>query len=486
MRINRFVFTLLAVFLVSFSWLITSNTLAQEGTKRYLEKGLMAKSPAARAFDEKAKQKLQEMSPQEIKSLDDKLSKALTLFYEHKYGRALPLFEAVASKIETMDVKFWLASCARGAGKLDLAIKKYKEMLAVDPDLHRVRLDLAATQFQAGQYKEARKNLKTVLALNPPKQVKANIEKMMAAIDARTKKVFPHARLGIGVQHDSNVSAGPDRKTIGTPGGGLITLSETQQELDDWVGVLSGVGSVVYDLGKRDGMMWNAAGNVYFTHNFDHDEFDFGLWHVSTGPWWVGSRMVFKAPIGYGKAYYDDDTLYDTWDFAPSFEYFVFKWLGLKATFAYVDEDYDSRERQTQDNINRIWELRSNFYLNGRKDIISVFYSNENLNADDYGYSYDGYNLGISLLKRLPWDLECYLRYKYSDRDYKGQPPPARLFGFTGDREDERHNFYAGLTRNFSKYCFGTIYFNYINNDSNTPFYEFDKTIYGLQVGVKY
>ncbi len=465
---------------------ILGPVCAQDTPKAFTTKAIIQKSKAARAFDEKARAKLEQLSPQEVKALDDKLAKALTLFYEHDYARALPLFQEVAARVETMDIKFWLASCARGAGKLELAIKKYREMLDIDPGLHRVRLDLAATQFQTGKYQEARENLKTVLAANPPDSVKSNIEKMLASIDERTKKLFPHLRLGIGIQRDSNVSAGPDRSTIGTPSGGLIRLSKTQKEVSDWVGVLSGAGSVVYDFGKRNGFMWNGAATVYFTRNSDYDEFDFGFWRVSTGPWWVGSRCVVKVPVGYGKAYYNDDSLYKTWDFAPSLEYFFVRWLGIKATFAYVDEDYDARDREGQDNINRIAEIRANFYLNSRKDIISVFYSDENLNAKDHGYSYDGYNLGISYFKKLPWDLECYLRYKYSNRDYHGQPQPARIFGFTGDREDERHNFYAGITRNFSKYCFGTLYFNYIDNDSNTPFYKFDKTILGLQVGIKY
>lgn len=474
------VFTLAAVFL------FYGATGAQEDASGFTAKAFVGKSKGAQAFDEKAKEKLSQMSPQEVKALDEKLAKALKLFYEHEYAKALPLFQEVAARVETMDVKFWLATCARGAGRLELAIEKYKEMLEVDPDLHRVRLELAATQYQMGKFEEARKNCEKVLVANPPETVKNNIERMLVSIDEKTRRMFPHFRLGVGIQRDSNVSAGPDRSTIGTPSGGLIRLGKTQKELSDWVGVLSGAGSLVYDLGKRGGFMWNAGASVYFTRNFDYDEFDFGLWRVSTGPWWVGSRIVFKAPVGYGKAYYDDDTLYSTWDIAPSLEYFVYKWLGVRATFAYVDEDYDSRDRQGQDNINRLWEIRVNFYLNSRKDIVSVFYSDENLNAEDYGYSYDGYNLGISYFKKLPWDLECFLRYKYTDRDYHGQPGPARNFGFTGDRKDERHNFYAGLSRNFSRYCFGTLYFNYVDNDSNTPFYEFNKTIYGLQVGVKY
>jgi len=471
---------------LTFLFSIVSNAMAQEDSARFMAKSTISKSPAAKAFDQKAKERLQQMSPEEVQALDKKLANALRLFYERDYSEALVLFKEVSAQVETMDVLFWLASCAQRVGELDLAIEKYERMLEIDPSLHRVRLDLAATYYQAKRYKEARQHFETVLAANPPKAVKANIEKMLAFIEAKTKRLYPHFRLGLGIQRDSNVSAGPDRETIGTPSGGLIRLSKTQKEVSDWVGVINALGSVLYDARGRNGFMWNGNGSFYLTHNRDYDDFDFALWRASTGPWWVGKRGILKVPVAYGKAYYDHDTLYDSWDFAPSYEYFFFKWLGLKATFAYVDEDYDSSDRRDQDNTNRIWEIRANFYLNDRKDVVSLFYSDENLNAKDFGYSYDGYNIGASYFKKLPWDMDCYLRYKYTDRDYKGQPRPARNFGFTGKRQDERHNFYLGLSKRFDKYLYGTVYFNYIDNDSNTPFYKFDKTIYGIQMGVRF
>lgn len=462
------------------------QSLAQGEASNFASKGISAKSKAAQAFDEQAKEKLKQMSPKEVTALDKMLAQALTLFYEHKYVKALPLFEKVASQVETMDIKFWLASCARGAGKLDLAVKKYQEMLAIDPSLHRVRLELAATQMQKGEYKNAKKNFEIVLSTNPPVAVKNNIQKMLATIEAKTKKLFPHFRLGIGMQGDTNVSAGPDRSTIGTPGGGIIRLGRTQKELSDWVVMASGTGSILYDLGKRNGLMWHGDGNFYLTRNTTYDEFDYSLWRVATGPWWVGKRSILKIPFAYSSANYDDYSLYDSWDFAPSYEYFFFKWLGIKATFAYVHEDYEPRNRQDEDNINRIWEIQANFYLNDGKDTISIFYFDENLNARDFGYSYDAYNVGASYFKLLPWEMDLYVRYKYTSRDYEGQPKPVRYFGFTGSRDNKRHNLYLGLSKYFAQHLYATLYFNYINNDSTSVFYEFDKMVYGLQVGIKY
>ena len=96
-------------------------------------------------------------------------------------------------------------------------------------------------------------------------------------------------------------------------------------------------------------------------------------------------------------------------------------------------------------------------------------------------YTYDGLNAGISYFKKFPWDMELFVRYRYTKRDYKD---PAPLW--FEDREDKRHNVYAAVSQNVWKHVFVSLYYNWIDNDSNTEIYDFDKTIYGLSVGLKY
>ncbi len=462
---------------------LSSNAVfAQE----FVARPLFTKSAKAKAYDEKIKAALEAMSPEEVKELDAKLARALELYYEHKYAEALALFKEIAAKAETMDVKFWLGSCAMRAGQIDLAISKYREMLEIDPGLHRVRLELATALYMAGQYGKAREELQRVLASDPPKPVRENIERMLAKISEKMGRFYPALRLGLGIQRDSNVSAGPDEELIRIPIGGQIHLQETQQEVSDWVGVIHMAGRLLYDVEAPNGFMINTEASFYQTHNTDHHKFDFTYLNVSMGPWWAGKRAVLKLPVGFGKAIYGHDPLYNRTYVSPAVEYFVTKWMSITAGFSYIDDEYNPRDRKGQTNINRIWSVGPKFYFQDKKHILSLFYSNEDLSADDDGYSYEGYNLGGSLLVRLPWSLECYLRYVYSDREHDGQPLPARRMGWSFDREDERHNFYLGLTKGLRNHLFVTLYFNWLDNDSNTPIYEFDKTIYGLSVGVRF
>jgi tetratricopeptide (TPR) repeat protein len=147
MKRHRTLLSFTLLISLAFLFFFVLNAMAQEDSARFMAKSTIAKSPAAKALDQKAKEKLQQMSPEEVQALDDKLANALRLFYEHDYAKALPLFKEVSAEVETMDVLFWLASCAQRAGELDLAIEKYERMLEIDPSLHRVRLDLATTYY---------------------------------------------------------------------------------------------------------------------------------------------------------------------------------------------------------------------------------------------------------------------------------------------------------------------------------------------------
>lgn len=100
--------------------------------------------------NQEALDKLRQMTPAEIEALDQKLAEALILYYDREFARALPIFREIAGKVETMDVMFWIGTSAMQTGETRLAIDKFKRMLEIDPKLHRVRLELAATYFGHG------------------------------------------------------------------------------------------------------------------------------------------------------------------------------------------------------------------------------------------------------------------------------------------------------------------------------------------------
>ncbi|MBN2569585.1 MAG: tetratricopeptide repeat protein, partial [Deltaproteobacteria bacterium] len=165
---SRYLFIILLSFTLIFP--LTHNVAAQQDNP-LTQSGEYASEGETSSIDEEAVKKLRKMSPEEIEELDKKLAEALTLYYDNKFGKAIPIFNEVAGNVETMDIMWWIGTSAMKSGQLELAREKFREMLAANPNLHRVRLELATIYFKMGQYEEARKEIETVKRANPPESV---------------------------------------------------------------------------------------------------------------------------------------------------------------------------------------------------------------------------------------------------------------------------------------------------------------------------
>jgi Tfp pilus assembly protein PilF len=430
--------------------------------------------------DKRAHKKLSQMSPKEVQELDRKLANALTLFYDREYAKSLAIFKEIASQVETMDIMFWLGQSAMKVGETELAIKKFTDMLDFDPTLHRVRLELATCYFRIGRYNDARDELKTVLKAEPPEAVKKNIHNLLAAIDERATKIFTNLRLSQSIQSDTNISSGPEEERIYINGGTLL-LTEKQRELEDVVTVTNIYGNILYDVGARNGLAWNTTGSFYSSHCFDYDEFDFLRGGVTTGPWLIGKRSILKLPVGYSQSDYGQKHLFDTTSFTPSYEYHFTNYFSLRGLFYYRDEKYEPSDKEDYDSIKRGYELSPSFYFNERRDMITFAISYENANARQNRYSFEAMYYSIAYFKKIVKDMELFVRYRYTDREFDTKP-----LLYTNNREDTRHSFYAVLSKNFLEHYFASLYYNYVSNDSNADLYDFDRSIYGLSIGVKF
>ena len=60
--------------------------------------------PTFKKQNEKALAALNRMTPGEVETLDKKLAKALTFYYDRKFTHALPFFKEIAGLVETMDI----------------------------------------------------------------------------------------------------------------------------------------------------------------------------------------------------------------------------------------------------------------------------------------------------------------------------------------------------------------------------------------------
>lgn len=455
-----------------FAWVYPQPVGGSEADiKSYLQ-------PTFKNQNEKAFQALNRMSPEQIKALDKKLAKALTYYYDRKFALALPLFREIADLVETMDVMFWIGTCAMNIGRTDLAIENFNKMLAIDPNLHRVRLELATAFFSVGRYDAARESLLRVQASSPPEAVQRNIEKLLAAIDERTRKRFWTFRASGGLLFDSNINAGPGQRELDVVGG-TIELDELSTELSDEGLIADIYGSMTYDIGKRNGFMWHTAGSVYNKSYINYSQFDFMLLDVATGPWWVGRQNIAKLPFGLSYTEYGSDRLYYLFHVYPNYEHFFTPFFSLKGSYLFRSTNYYDIKNTELDNRTHQFELRPSLYLLDRKHIISAFATYEKVDADADRWSYEAPVLGISYITQAPFGVELLLGYQWFKREYDAPP-----LLYESDREDTRHTFRAALSKQFHQHIFGSLDFGYISNDSNAELFTFDQTTFSMNVGV--
>jgi len=429
--------------------------------------------------NKEAIERLRQMSPEEIEALDKKLAQALTLYYDRKFGQALPIFKEIADKVETMDIMFWIGTSAMKVGQVELAIEKFQKMLAIDPTLHRVRLELAVAYFMAGEYEKSRQQLELVQKVSPPPAVQKNINKLMAAINERTRKVFWNLRFSQGFLWDDNVSSGPDQRELAVLGGTLV-LNKESQKLRDEAMVSNLLGNVLFDVGQRNGLMWNTTGSFYYRAYTDYHKFNYVAADLSTGPWWVGRRDIAKVPLGFTRRDFGSEKLSYTIHLDPNYEHFFTRHFSLRAFFSFSSENYFAQRNDPLDNYNYRYELSPNLYLANRKYIISLSLGIENHNAEAGRFSYEAPYVGLACFARLPTMTELSFRYQYARRDYDGRP----LF-YAIDRTDRRRQIALVLSQSFFKRFFASFSFSYLNNDSNAGLYDFDRKTYSLNVGFR-
>ena len=169
-------------------------------------------------------------------------------------------------------------------GRLAEAISAFHGILVEQPDLVRVRLELARAFFLAREDGLARQHFEDVLAGDIPKPVAANVRRFLNALRARKQW---QVRFGMGVAPDSNISASSGERIIMIRAFG----QDFPAELDEPAKEESGVGLSVWTGGEyqhRLSPQWRLrAGGDLSRREYRGGDFDSMTLSAHTGPRWL-------------------------------------------------------------------------------------------------------------------------------------------------------------------------------------------------------
>ena len=167
---------------------------------------------------------------------------------------------------------------------LDGAIAAFREMLIDRPGLVRVHLELGRAFFLKEEDDLARRHFEWVLAGNPPQPVVANVNRFLAAIQARRRWSF---NVGAAFAPDSNIGAGSEERTIYVPVFGQTLPFERDAEELTTSGIgVSVWGGAEYQAPIAERLRLRAGGETA-RREYEGSEFDQLYLATHLGPRWL-------------------------------------------------------------------------------------------------------------------------------------------------------------------------------------------------------
>ncbi len=220
------------------------------------------------------------------------------LMQDGNYAAAYELAEArVAEGSGEPDFDFLLGLAALESGHAGQAVFALERVLIAEPQNHRARLELGRAYFLQNDYPSARAEFSTVLAANPPENVRARITQFLDEIARReaTQQTRTRAYAEVKTGADSNINSATSNTTVEVPGLGPVTLNETSRaQADNFLSYGFGV-SVDHALSKTRGLF--AAFRAEQRNNFSSDASDTRVLDFRGGAAFAHGQDKFRIPV---------------------------------------------------------------------------------------------------------------------------------------------------------------------------------------------
>ena len=247
-----------------------------------------------------------------------------------------------ADEDEAVERRFLLGAVYMRLGRPREAAEQYEAILAIRPDLTRVRLELARAHYAAGQDDKAKYHFQLSLGGELPSSVESVVEGFLNAIDARKRW---SAHVSMAALPETNAVRRTDREIVQI-GGATFRLNEDAREASG-VGAQISAGaaySPIVGTGLRGHLALSTAAKLYersawndiaivgkagLTRLFDGGNVSGGVqagrrwqgtkgFQYSVGPWAsfgarVSSRMHVSASTNVDHRTHDERDELDGW-----------------------------------------------------------------------------------------------------------------------------------------------------------------------------
>jgi len=200
-----------------------------------------------------------------------------------------------------VEIERWylIAQMAQRQGDYDTAIKIYRKILDDQPDLVKIRYELALCYMAKQQWYRADYHLRLAMAgTDIPPQIKQQM--MYYRWIARQNKNW-NVWFNFGAAPDSNINQASDEQICGL-WNGMFYGCTNAQEVESGVGYNLTLGGN-YEFKLSDHWRWKNDANIY-TNVYDNHDYDDLYLSMSTGPRYIWSHGdIWLAGVGARRWY---------------------------------------------------------------------------------------------------------------------------------------------------------------------------------------
>jgi len=377
-----------------------------------------------------------------------------------------------------VEIERWylIAQMAQRQGDYDTAIKIYRKILDDQPDLVKIRYELALCYMAKQQWYRADYHLRLAMAgADIPPAVKQQM--MYFRWIARQNKNW-NVWFNFGAAPDSNVNQASDYELCGVYGAFSGCANTAKPVKAIGYNLLLG-GNYEFVLG--DHWRWKNDANVY-ANIYDYHDYDDLYLSASTGPRYIWSHGdVWLAGVAarrwYGWEKYN-------WSYGAKLDtnYDWTRKLSTGLSFKVLDNKYDNDDYASILNGQTYsTSARISYSLDATKYIILRGGVDRDTAKRDY-YADWRYNASIGFGSELPWGFHAYLEPYFSWTNYDA----SRYFVVVEDsylmqKKMTEHDFIQRYALSLSNNKFDvwgfvpTLTFSYTKRNSNVKTREYDK-----------
>jgi outer membrane protein len=394
----------------------------------------VASAPLALALAQATPASAQEPAPVvrfESLSADDVLAIAGRLIDGGRFDEAQALLDQMAAdRVGGTERDFLDGLIALALKNFAKAEELFRKILESDPNLVRVRLELARTLFLAAKDEDADYHFKLAIAQRPPPAVIANIARFREALRARRAWRF---NLNFGIAPDSNINSATDKERVDILG--LPFQLDPDSRARSGTGFIAGGdASIRVSRESRVPLYLAAYGRMVNYKGSDFDDIYVG---GEAGPEFRLSGGRLRAAATGLNRWYGGDQLVTSLGGRLVFDKVIGGKWGLEASLAARHNDYARRADVDG------WDIEAALSANRALDPSTLGFTYVGVQrtiANDPGNSSWQGRLGLGVLKEIGWGLRPQIVFEASH-----QVNDARLALFGMTRNDWRLQVSASI-----------------------------------------